>query len=118
MLSAVDHVVPLRQNEARTQASGIRLSRNYEISFTCLMPLNTDFSTVLTLPVFQHVKAAAEAGAGNLCRGGFVRDHLLGRKKEKTDLDFVCGFGPWPKPCKNVCHKRQKSPYLKPMARP
>ena len=85
------------------------------------MPLNTDFSTVLTLPVFQHVKAAAEAlGLETYVVGGFVRDHLLGRKKEKTDLDFVCvdRVLPWPKPCKNVCHKRQKSPYLKPMARP
>ena len=55
------------------------------------MPLNTDFSTVLTLPVFQHVKAAAEAlGLETYVVGGFVRDHLLGRKKEKTDLDFVC----------------------------
>ena len=32
IISAVDHVVPLRQNEARTQASKIiRLSRNNEI---------------------------------------------------------------------------------------
>lgn len=55
------------------------------------MPLNTDFSTVLTLPVFQHVKAAAETlGLETYVVGGFVRDHLLGRKKEKTDLDFVC----------------------------
>ena len=58
------------------------------------MPLNTDFSTVLTLPVFQHVKVAAEAlGLETYVVGGFVRDHLLGRKKEKPTLTLCVGSG-------------------------
>jgi len=55
------------------------------------MQLQTDFSAVLTQAVFQHLKAAAaELGLETYVVGGFVRDHLLGRKKEQTDIDFVC----------------------------
>ena len=55
------------------------------------MQLHTDFSAVLTQAVFQHLKAvAAELGLETYVVGGFVRDHLLGRKKEQTDIDFVC----------------------------
>lgn len=54
------------------------------------MKLNTDFSASLSKAVFQEVKAAADAlNLETYVVGGFVRDHLLGRKKEKTDLDFV-----------------------------
>lgn len=55
------------------------------------MSLNTDFSTQLSLPVFQWVKAAAaELKLETYVVGGFVRDHLLGRKQAKIDIDFVC----------------------------
>ena len=55
------------------------------------MQLNTDFSAVLNQAVFQHLKAAAaELGVETYVVGGFVRDYLLGRKKEVTDIDFVC----------------------------
>ena len=55
------------------------------------MQLHTDFSAVLTQAVFQHLKAAAaELGLETYVVGGFVRDHLLGRKKKQTDIDFVC----------------------------
>ncbi|MGB1449160.1 MAG: CCA tRNA nucleotidyltransferase [Flavobacteriaceae bacterium] len=54
------------------------------------MDFNTDFSAILATPVFQHVAAAAaELGMPTYVVGGFVRDHLLKRKKEPTDLDFV-----------------------------
>ena len=55
------------------------------------MQLNTDFSAVVNQAVFQHLKvAAAELGVETYVVGGFVRDYLLGRKKEVTDIDFVC----------------------------
>ena len=55
------------------------------------MQLNTDFSAVLNQAVFQHLKAAAaELGVETYVVGGFVRDYLMGRKKEVTDIDFVC----------------------------
>ena len=54
------------------------------------MEFKTDFSAVLSTPVFQHVKAAAaELGMETYVVGGFVRDHLLDRKKAPTDFDFV-----------------------------
>ena len=54
------------------------------------MEFKTDFNAVLSTPVFQHVKAAAiELGLETYVVGGFVRDHLLDRKKAQTDLDFV-----------------------------
>ena len=54
------------------------------------MEFKTDFSAVLSTPVFQHVKAAAaELGVATYVVGGFVRDHLLDRKKTQTDFDFV-----------------------------
>ena len=54
------------------------------------MNFNTDFKTTLSSPVFQHVKEAAEElGLATYVVGGFVRDHLLSRKKEQTDIDFV-----------------------------
>ena len=55
------------------------------------MQLHTDFSEVLTQPVFQHLKsAAADLGLETYVVGGFGRDHLLGRNKEQTDIDCVC----------------------------
>lgn len=54
------------------------------------MKLQTDFSARLSETVFQEVKAAAATlNLETYVVGGFVRDHLLGRKKEKADLDFV-----------------------------
>ena len=54
------------------------------------MKLNTDFSDILETTVFQEVKyAATSLGLEAYVVGGFVRDHLLGRKKEVTDIDFV-----------------------------
>ncbi len=54
------------------------------------MEFKTDFNAVLSTPVFQHVKAATiELGLETYVVGGFVRDHLLDRKKAQTDLDFV-----------------------------
>lgn len=54
------------------------------------MKLHTDFSARLSETVFQEVKAAAaDLNLETYVVGGFVRDHLLGRKKEKADLDFV-----------------------------
>ena len=54
------------------------------------MTFNTDFTACLSSPVFQEVKAAATAlGVDTYVVGGYVRDHLLGRIKEKTDIDFV-----------------------------
>ena len=55
------------------------------------MLLHTDFSTPLSLPVFDWVKtAASELKLETYVVGGFVRDHLLGRKPMKIDIDFVC----------------------------
>ena len=54
------------------------------------MSLNSDFSVPLSSDVFQQVKAAAaDLSLETYVVGGFVRDHLLGRKKEKADIDFV-----------------------------
>ena len=54
------------------------------------MKLHTDFSARLSETVFQEVKAAATSlNLETYVVGGFVRDHLLGRKKDKADLDFV-----------------------------
>lgn len=54
------------------------------------MKLHTDFSARLSETVFQEVKAAAaDLNLETYVVGGFVRDHLLGRKKDKADLDFV-----------------------------
>ncbi|MCH1518273.1 MAG: CCA tRNA nucleotidyltransferase [Flavobacteriaceae bacterium] len=54
------------------------------------MSFNSDFSVPLSSDVFQQVKAAAaELSLETYVVGGFVRDHLLGRKKEKADIDFV-----------------------------
>lgn len=54
------------------------------------MKLNTDFSELLEATVFQQVKSAATSlNLEAYVVGGFVRDHLLGRKKEVTDIDFV-----------------------------
>lgn len=54
------------------------------------MKLHTDFSARLSETVFQEVKAAAaDLNLETYVVGGFVRDHLLGQKKEKADLDFV-----------------------------
>ena len=54
------------------------------------MKLNTDFSDILETTVFQQVKsAAASLNLEAYVVGGFVRDHVLGRKKEVTDIDFV-----------------------------
>ncbi len=54
------------------------------------MHFNSDFSVPLSSDVFQQVKAAAaDLSLETYVIGGFVRDHLLGRKKEKTDIDFV-----------------------------
>ena len=54
------------------------------------MKLNTDYSGFLETTVFKQVKSAATAlGLETYVVGGFVRDHLLGRKKPVTDIDFV-----------------------------
>ena len=54
------------------------------------MEFKTDFSAVLSTHVFQHVKAAtAELGLATYVVGGFVRDHILDRKKTLIDFDFV-----------------------------
>ena len=54
------------------------------------MEFKTDFSAILSTSVFQHVKAAAaELDMDTYVVGGFVRDHLLDRKKTPTDFDFV-----------------------------
>jgi len=54
------------------------------------MKLNTDYSSFLETTVFKQVKSAATAlGLETYVVGGFVRDHLLGRKKPVTDIDFV-----------------------------
>jgi tRNA nucleotidyltransferase (CCA-adding enzyme) len=54
------------------------------------MEFKTDFSSVLSTPVFQYIKAtAAELGVATYVVGGFVRDHILDRKKTPSDFDFV-----------------------------
>lgn len=54
------------------------------------MPLNTDFTDLLNTPVFSEIRAVAqELDQEVYLVGGAVRDHLIGRKKEVTDLDFV-----------------------------
>lgn len=54
------------------------------------MKLNTDYSSFLETTVFKQVKSATTAlGFETYVVGGFVRDHLLGRKKPVTDIDFV-----------------------------
>ena len=54
------------------------------------MEFKTDFSAVLSTPVFQYIKAtAAELGVATYVVGGFVRDHILDRKKTPSDFDFV-----------------------------
>ncbi|MGB2172019.1 MAG: CCA tRNA nucleotidyltransferase [Flavobacteriaceae bacterium] len=54
------------------------------------MKLNTDFSTILATAVFQQVRELAHAlSLETYVVGGFVRDYLIQREKEITDIDFV-----------------------------
>lgn len=54
------------------------------------MKLNLDFSEVLETPIGIAVREAAESlGIATYIVGGFVRDHLIGRKQQKKDIDFV-----------------------------
>ena len=50
-----------------------------------------NYSSTLKNPIFKTVQLAAdELNYPTYVVGGFVRDFLLKRKKEKTDIDFVC----------------------------
>ena len=50
-----------------------------------------NYSAALKNPIFKTVQLASdELNYPTYVVGGFVRDFLLKRKKEKTDIDFVC----------------------------
>ena len=50
-----------------------------------------NYSSALKNPIFKTVQLAAdELNYPTYVVGGFVRDFLLNRKQEKTDIDFVC----------------------------
>lgn len=52
--------------------------------------LNTDFSAILNNQLFKTVGATCDdLGLETYVIGGFVRDHLLDRKRKNTDIDFV-----------------------------
>ena len=50
-----------------------------------------NYSSALKNPIFKTVQLASdELNYPTYVVGGFVRDFLLNRKKDKTDIDFVC----------------------------
>ena len=50
-----------------------------------------NYSSALKNPIFKIVQLASdELNYPTYVVGGFVRDFLLNRKKDKTDIDFVC----------------------------
>lgn len=52
--------------------------------------LKTDFKEILNSQLFKTVgETADELGLETYAIGGFVRDHLLDRKRKNTDIDFV-----------------------------
>ena len=52
--------------------------------------LNTDFNEILNSQLFKTVaETSVDLGIEIYVVGGFVRDHLLNRKRENTDIDFV-----------------------------
>ena len=52
--------------------------------------LNTDFNEILNSQLFKTVaETSVDLGIEIYVVGGFVRDHLLNRKRENTDVDFV-----------------------------
>lgn len=54
------------------------------------MQLNTNFNEALSTDLFHLIReTSSDLGFKTYIVGGFVRDHILGRNKLKTDLDFV-----------------------------
>jgi len=52
--------------------------------------LKTDFKEILSSQLFKTVSETAdELGLEIYVIGGFVRDHLLDRKRKNADIDFV-----------------------------
>ena len=52
--------------------------------------LNTDFNEILNSQLFKTVaETSVDLGIEIYVVGGFVRDYLLNRKRENTDIDFV-----------------------------
>ena len=52
--------------------------------------LKTDFKEILNSQLFKTVSETAdELGLETYVIGGFVRDHLLNRKRKNADIDFV-----------------------------
>ena len=52
--------------------------------------LKTDFKEILSSQLFKTVSETAdELGLETYVIGGFVRDHLLDRKRKNADIDFV-----------------------------
>jgi len=52
--------------------------------------LNTDFNEILKSQLFKTVaETSVDLGIEIYVIGGFVRDHLLNRKRKNTDIDFV-----------------------------
>ena len=50
-----------------------------------------NYSSALDNPIFKIIQVAADKlKYPTYVVGGFVRDYLLNRKKNKTDIDFVC----------------------------
>ena len=72
-----------------------------------------NYSSTLNNPIFKIVKLASdELNYPTYVVGGFVRDFLLKRKKDKTDIDFVC-VGNGMKLAKLVTHKLGKKATFK-----
>ena len=72
-----------------------------------------NYSSALKNPIFKIVQLASdELNYPTYVVGGFVRDFLLKRKKDKTDIDFVC-VGNGMKLAKLVTHKLGKKATFK-----
>jgi len=72
-----------------------------------------NYSSALKNPIFKIVQLASdELNYPTYVVGGFVRDFLLKRKKDKTDIDFVC-VGNGMKLAELVTHKLGKKASFK-----
>ena len=72
-----------------------------------------NYSSALKNPIFKIVQLASdELNYPTYVVGGFVRDFLLKRKKDKTDIDFVC-VGNGMKLAELVTHKLGKKATFK-----
>ena len=72
-----------------------------------------NYSSALKNPIFKIVQSASDQlNYPTYVVGGFVRDFLLKRKKDKTDIDFVC-VGNGMKLAELVTHKLGKKASFK-----